>query len=61
MEIVNYVLVLVVSFIGLFIGNIVSLMSKEELKIGEKWFKILEKLIFVLILISPCRLRSYRP
>jgi hypothetical protein len=48
---INYILVLLVSFLGLFVGNILGLFAKEELKPGKKWFELLEKIIFILILI----------
>ena len=51
MELINYVLVLIVSFLGLFVGNVLALFSKEELKPGEKWFKVLGWVFFVLILV----------
>jgi len=36
-------------FIGLFVGLLIAFLTKEELKIGQKYFFMLEKLIFSLI------------
>jgi hypothetical protein len=46
MEILNYFLVSIVVFAGLFCGWIVGRIAKEELKPGRKYFLLLEKFIF---------------
>ena len=47
----NYIFVLIVSFSGVFAGHILALLAKEELKQGKRWFMLLEKIIFILILL----------
>ena len=46
----NYLWVLLTCFIGLFMGVLISFMSKEELKDGRKYFLFSKKVIFVLII-----------
>ncbi len=49
MEIINYTLTLIVSFLGLVIGIILAYIAKEELRAGKKYFILLQKVILTLI------------
>ena len=50
MDILNYALASVFVYLGLFIGFILALIAKEELKEGEGYFIFLRNLIFSLII-----------
>ena len=47
----TYLVLLILAFIGLFIGLLISYASQEELKPGLKYFNILRHLLFIAILI----------
>ncbi len=51
MNILNYSLTAVVSYLGLFVGLILALMAKEEMKDGRKYFLFLQKLILLLVFV----------
>ena len=51
MNILNYSLTALISYIGLFVGFILALIAKEELKAGKKYFVTLQKIILLLIFI----------
>jgi hypothetical protein len=46
MEILNYFLVSLIVFAGLFCGWLVGIIAKEELKPGKKYLALLEKFLF---------------
>ena len=39
---ISYILALIISFAGVILGGVLALIAPEELKAGEKWWKILE-------------------
>ncbi len=45
-EFIQYILLLVISYLGLLAGIIISYMAKEEIKPGKKYFLILKTIIF---------------
>ncbi len=49
MELINYTLTSIVSFLGLILGIILAYIAKEELKQGKKYFIFLQKVILTLI------------
>lgn len=49
MEIINYVLSVIVVFLGLIIGIIIAKYTKEELQTGKKYFTLLQKLFLFII------------
>lgn len=51
MNLLNYSLTALISYSGLFIGFILALIAKEELKAGKKYFIQLQKIILLLIFI----------
>ena len=51
MNILNYSLTALASYIGLFMGLILALISKEEIKPGKKYFIFLQKAILSVIFI----------
>ncbi len=51
MNLLNYFLAAIVSYLGLFIGFILAIVAKEELKQGKKYFIFLKKMILLLIFI----------
>ena len=52
MNILNYSLTALASYIGLFMGFILALMAKEEIKPGKKYFLFLQNAILSLIFLS---------
>ncbi len=50
MEVINYFLISLVTYIGLLIGIIISTMAKEELKPGKKYFILLHNIVLAFIL-----------
>lgn len=50
MELINYLLNLVITFFGLFIGLILAYIAPEELKPGEKYHLLLQNFIFSAII-----------
>ena len=52
MEVLQYVLLVLVSYLGLLAGFIISWMAKEELLIGRKYFAILKAVAFGLIFMN---------
>ena len=42
----NYFILLIISYLGLAVGGFISFFSKEELKVGKKYFNILRPTIF---------------
>ena len=53
MQIINYFLASIISYLGLFLGIILVKIAPEEQKPGTKYFIFLKKLIFFLVIISP--------
>jgi len=51
MNLLNYSLIALVSYLGLFVGLILAIIAKEELKSGKKYFLFLQKLLLLLIFI----------
>lgn len=51
MNLLNYSLTAIISYIGLFVGFILAIIAKEEIKPGKKYFIFLQKLILLLIFI----------
>jgi hypothetical protein len=49
---ISYILTLIVSFFGIISGTVLALIAPEELKKGEKYWKILSWIIFIIILAS---------
>jgi len=49
MNLINYTLTLIVSFLGLILGIILAYIAKEELKPGKKYFILLQKVILTSI------------
>ena len=47
----NYIVLLIIVFLGLFIGLLISYMTKEELKPGNKYFEILRHALFIAIIV----------
>lgn len=48
-DFIQYILLLVISYLGLLAGIIISYMAKEEIKPGKKYFLILKAIIFAFI------------
>ncbi len=48
MEILNYLLVLIGSFSGLFVGMGLGYITKEELKYGKKYFLWMQNIVLIL-------------
>jgi len=51
MNLLNYSLTAVISYLGLFVGFILALMAKEEMKDGRKYFLFLQKVILLLVFV----------
>lgn len=51
MNLLNYFLAAIISYFGLFVGFILAIIAKEELKQGKKYFIFLQKIILLLIFI----------
>ncbi len=51
MNLLNYSLTAVIAYMGLFIGFILAIIAKEELKAGKKYFILLQKIILLLIFV----------
>lgn len=51
MNLLNYSLAAIISYIGLFIGFFLAIIAKEEIKPGKKYFMILQKIILLLAFI----------
>lgn len=51
MNLLNYSLAAIMSYIGLFIGFFLAIIAKEEIKPGRKYFLFLQKIILLLIFI----------
>ena len=51
MNVLNYSLAAIISYLGLSIGLILAIIAKEELKAGKKYFILLQKAILLLIFI----------
>lgn len=49
MNFINYLLVSLVAFLGIFVGFFLALYTKEELKQGKKYFILLQKILLTLI------------
>ncbi len=45
----NYAIVSLISFLGLFVGMVLAFVSPEEMKPGEKYFKIIKGLAFIVM------------
>ena len=44
-ELIKYILVMFITFLGFFIGTVISNLAKEEIKPGKKYFKILKTIL----------------
>ena len=51
MQLLNYFLISIISFLGILIGMLLAFTAKEELESGKKYFLLLQKLTLLLILI----------
>ncbi len=51
MQLLNYSLISLISFSGLFAGMLLAFAAKEELEPGKKYFMLLQKTILLLIVI----------
>lgn len=51
MNLLNYSLAAIITYLGLFTGFILAITAKEELKPGKKYFIFLQKVILLLIFI----------
>jgi len=51
MNLLNYSLTALISYLGLFAGFILAIIAKEELKAGKKYFILSQKIILLLIFI----------
>ena len=51
MQLLNYSLISLISFLGLLVGILLAFSAKEELKPGKKYFMWMQKIILLLILI----------
>ncbi len=49
MSYLNYTIVSIISFLGLFVGMLLAFVSPEEMKPGEKYFKIMKGILFIVI------------
>lgn len=47
---IEYILTLVISFLGILLGGVLALIAPEELKAGEKYWKILEWFLLIIII-----------
>lgn len=52
MNLLNYSLATIIAYLGLFIGFLLAIIAKEEIKPGKKYFIFLQKIILLLIFIS---------
>ena len=52
MELINYTLLTIVTYIGIFCGVVLSFISPEELKPGRRYFLIMQKILLFLMSIS---------
>lgn len=51
MNLLNYSLAAIISYMGLFIGFFLAIIAKEELREGKKYFIYLQKIILLLIFV----------
>ena len=51
MQLLNYSLISLISFLGLLVGMLLAFTAKEELEPGKKYFQLLQKLTLLLIVI----------
>jgi len=51
MQLLNYSLISLISFLGLLVGTFLAFTAKEELEPGKKYFMWMQKIILLLILI----------
>ena len=51
MQLLNYSLISLISFLGLLVGIILAFTAKEELKPGKKYFMLMQKITLLMILI----------
>lgn len=51
MNLLNYSLTAITVYLGLFIGFILAIIAKEEIKPGKRYFLLLQKIILLLIFI----------
>lgn len=49
---IENILIVLIAFLGLVFGILFSRLAKEEIKPGEKYFKILEKIILFILVIA---------
>ncbi|MBW2993343.1 hypothetical protein KY317_02110 [Candidatus Woesearchaeota archaeon] len=52
MEFLNYFLVVIICFIGIYAGFLLGMIAKEELKAGKKYFLLFQKILFAVVIIS---------
>lgn len=51
MQLLNYFLISIISFLGILIGMLLAFTAKEELEPGKKYFMLMQKIILLLIII----------
>lgn len=51
MNLLNYSLAAIIAYLGLFVGFILAIIAKEELKAGKKYFLFLQRIILLLIFV----------
>jgi len=47
---ISYILTLIISFAGAISGGVLAMMAREELKAGEKYWKIMRLMVLVIII-----------
>ena len=52
MEFLNYSLVVIICFIGIYAGFLLGIIAKEELKAGKKYFLLFQKILFAVAILS---------
>lgn len=50
MELINYILTIIISFLGFPLGILLAKISPEEIKTGKKYFKIIQTTLLIFIL-----------
>ncbi len=52
MEFLNYSLVVIICFIGIYAGFLLGIIAKDELKAGKKYFLLFQKILFAVVIMS---------
>lgn len=52
MELLNYFLVVVICFLGIYAGFLLGLIAKEELKAGRRYFIVFQKILLIIMIAS---------